>query len=156
MAGPEWTHLADLLVARRKELSRALDADWRFRRRFADAHDLDYRTVSDLEVGRRDNYEEMTYRRIERAYRLGNRSINAVLAGEEPVYEPIVATDEGIVSGPDEEKLLVEHVRVGEFEAHLTAAAEVAEAMTEEEREEARRRTIAKLRSLLDELGSGA
>ncbi|GIH70277.1 hypothetical protein [Sphaerimonospora thailandensis] len=152
MAGPEWTQLADLLIARRKELSRALDADWRFRRRFADAHNLDYRTVSDLEVGRRDNYEALTYRRIESAYRWETGSVEAVLGGGAPMPEPIVPTDEIGDVGPGGQRVLVEHVRVGEFEAHLTAAAEVAEAMSDEERDEARRRTIAKLRELLVDL----
>ncbi|MGI5485200.1 hypothetical protein [Microtetraspora malaysiensis] len=149
--GNEWTQLGDLLVARRKELSRALDADWRFRRRFADAHELDYRTVSDLEVGRRDNYEEMTYRRVERAYRWERGSIEEVLEGREPRPEPIAPIVE-TGAGPGGERLEIEHVKVGEFEAYLTAAADVAENMSEEERDEARRKTIETLRGLLKHL----
>lgn len=80
---PAWVRLGELLQARRKELSRANTdtASWRFRRHFVDAHLLDQRTIGDLERGARDNYDQRTLQRAERAYRLQPGAITAYIAG---------------------------------------------------------------------------
>lgn len=68
-----WTALGRLLVARRV----ALDPAWTNRRQFCEDNDLgrQYRTISDIETGRRDDYSAPILALIERAYRYETGSI---------------------------------------------------------------------------------
>lgn len=151
--GQQWQRLGDLLVARRIELSRTIDPDWRFRRRFADQHQLDYRTVSDLETGRRNNYETLTFRRIERAYRWEVGSIDQVLIGGDP--GPLRDVPVSPIPEMQGAELALEEVRIGEFTVHLGKLVEVASEMPSEELEEARRRTLETLRRVFGDLDKG-
>lgn len=66
-----WAALGRLLVARRV----ALDPSWANRRKFAADNNLGYRTISDIERGRRSDYSAPTLALIERAYRYETGSI---------------------------------------------------------------------------------
>lgn len=144
----EWERLADALKARRKELSRAINRDWRFRKRFVEEHQLDYRTTSDLEEGRRENYSEATFRRTERAYRWSRGSIASIRAGGEPTPIPEPSPgDEGVV--------VFERGSKGDRLELLVAAAEdVFARMGEEERAAAERDLIQLVTERLRELGA--
>ncbi|GAA3251229.1 hypothetical protein [Nonomuraea helvata] len=149
---PAWVRLGDLLQSRRKSLARAVNADWRFRRRFVDDHLLDYRTTSDLERGDRDNYDARTYARIERAYMLKEGAIESFLASETEALEeqPIVEVSESRAPLAGEE-LAVERVAVTQdFEVVLAAVRSQYEQMTDEERDAARRQMIEILNEIDD------
>ncbi|MFF3671717.1 hypothetical protein [Microtetraspora malaysiensis] len=144
---PRWVRLGDALKARRTELSRAVDADWRFRRRFVDAHHLDYRTTSDLEEHRRDNYTDATYRRVEAAYRWASGSIVAILEGGEPAALPLDAE-------PDEasrEQLTLQRLQEGDFDTVMAAATDALERMSEKDRARAAGEMIRILHDLIRE-----
>jgi hypothetical protein len=79
----DWTRLGELLVRRRIEL----DPRYVNRQLFSNERGVHYRTVSDIERHRRDNYEAVTIAAIEVAYALTPGSIGRVLAGGE--LEPL-------------------------------------------------------------------
>ena len=74
-----WRRLGDLLLARRVELGFPKRAA--FARHLGLSHD---RTLSDIELARRRNFDRTTLLFIERSYGWENGSIAAVLAGGEP------------------------------------------------------------------------
>ncbi|MEU9888638.1 hypothetical protein [Sphaerisporangium sp. NPDC051011] len=141
--GPKWVRLGDALKARRTELARAIDADWRFRRRFVDAHQLDYRTTSDLEEARRDNYGETTYRRTEAAYRWASGSIAAILQDGDATPLPL-----GSTAPKDSQEHTLQRVEDGDFEFFVAAATDALERMTEENRARAASEMLRILRDL--------
>src|SRR5690554_8042268 len=65
-ASERWQRLAELLAARRARLN----PEWADRTRFCADTDLSYRSLSDLENGRRDNYSPAWLAKVERAYQL--------------------------------------------------------------------------------------
>lgn len=78
-----WRRLGDLLLARRVELG------WRRRAPFARHLGLTHdRTLADIELARRRNFDRPTLLFIERAYGWGEGSIQRVLAGGEPTVTP--------------------------------------------------------------------
>jgi hypothetical protein len=78
-----WKRLGELLVRRRIEL----DPRYSNRQLFAAERGINYRTVSDVERGRRDNYEGGTVTALEVAYAVAPGSIGRALAGGE--LEPL-------------------------------------------------------------------
>lgn len=78
-----WKQLGEQLVRRRIEL----DPRYANRRLFADERGVNYRTVSDVERGRRDNYEDATITALEVAYAVKPGSVSHALAGGE--LEPL-------------------------------------------------------------------
>jgi hypothetical protein len=76
---PAWQRLGELLVRRRIEL----DTRYANRQKFTAERGVNYRTVSDIETGRRDNYEPRTFAELEVAYGLAPGSISRALAGGE-------------------------------------------------------------------------
>ena len=76
-----WQQLGERLISRRVELN----ARWTDRRSFCDDNGLgrQYRTISDIEKGRRDNYGTAILALVERAYRLQAGSIASYIAGGE-------------------------------------------------------------------------
>ena len=87
MPTANWKRLGELLVRRRIEL----DPRYSNRRLFADESGLNYRIVSDVERGRRDNYENQTIAAVEVAYRVLPGSVARVVAGGEPALQPVPA-----------------------------------------------------------------
>jgi len=75
-----WQRLAGELIDRRV----ALDSRFSNRRLFCQERGIDYRTVSDLENARRDNYGRQTLAKIERAYEWAPGSVRTILEGKEP------------------------------------------------------------------------
>lgn len=65
-ASERWQRLAELLAARRARLN----PEWADRTRFCSDTGLSYRSLSDLENGRRDNYSPAWLAKVERAYQL--------------------------------------------------------------------------------------
>jgi hypothetical protein len=86
-AASTWKRLGDLLVRRRIEL----DPAYANRQKFADAVRVNYRTIADIEKGRRDNYEAATIASVEVAYRLAGGSIARTVAGGS--LEPLSVTE---------------------------------------------------------------
>jgi hypothetical protein len=80
---PIWKHLGDLLTKRR------IDLDHRYanRRTFCTEMNVDYRVISDIEGGRRDNFSRPTIVQIETAYRLARGNIERIVQGGE--IEPL-------------------------------------------------------------------
>lgn len=76
-----WQRLAAKLTERRASLR----PEWADRTAFARDNQLSYRSLSDLETARRDNYKASWLTRIEHAYRWQPGSIQRVLAGAEPI-----------------------------------------------------------------------
>lgn len=72
-----WKRLGDLLVRRRIEM----DPRYSVRQLFAAERGINYRTVSDIERGRRDNYEDTTLTAVEVAYGVTPGSVAAALDG---------------------------------------------------------------------------
>lgn len=91
-------HLGSQLIRRRIEL----DPAYRNRRVFTDERGLDYRVVSDIETGRRSNFEGGTITALEVAYSIAPGSIRAAMAGSElrPISAPEGASERG---NPDSE-----------------------------------------------------
>lgn len=85
MPTANWKRLGGLLVRRRIEL----DPRYSNRQLFAAERGLNYRTVSDIERGRRDNYENGTITALEVAYRVTPGSVGRALAGGD--LEPLRA-----------------------------------------------------------------
>ena len=83
MPTAEWTRLGERLVRRRIEL----DPRYVNRQLFVDERGLNYRIVSDLERGRRDNYEDATITSAEVAYAIKPGGIRQFVAGGE--LEPL-------------------------------------------------------------------
>lgn len=79
MPTANWKRLGELLVRRRIEL----DPRYSNRQLFAAERGINYRTVSDVERGRRDNYEDGTITALEVAYGVKPGSIGQFLAGGE-------------------------------------------------------------------------
>lgn len=77
MPTDNWTGLGEMLVRRRIEL----DPRYSNRQTFADERGVSYRIVSDIERGRRGNYEPATIAALEVAYGLAAGSIGRALAG---------------------------------------------------------------------------
>lgn len=94
-----WERLGELLIARRVEL----DVQFRNRRAFAAAVDMEYRVLYDLERGRRTNFTTSTLRAVERAYGLAAGSVERTLAGGE--LEP---AGQQPTPGPVPERTVVE------------------------------------------------
>lgn len=82
-----WKKLGTQLVRRRIELNPA----YHNRQTFVTERRLNYRTVSDIENGRRDNYEPQTISAIEVAYAVAPGSVRAAIAGGE--LEPLAAPE---------------------------------------------------------------
>lgn len=76
--GEEWTRLGRLVRERRLQLGHTSVGA------FADASGLSRRTINDVEVGKRSNYDQVTIRQIEYALGWNDGSISSVLAGGEP------------------------------------------------------------------------
>lgn len=72
---PAWKHLGALLTRRRVEL----DPRYTNRRVFCEEKEIDYRVISDIEGGRRDNYSGVMITAIEVAYQLTPGSIDEIL-----------------------------------------------------------------------------
>lgn len=89
MPGANWKRLGEMLVRRRIEL----DPRYANRQTFAKQTGVNYRTISDVERGRRDNYEDATLTALEVAYAVKPGSIGRALAdGElEPLPGPRAA-----------------------------------------------------------------
>lgn len=85
MPTANWKRLGELLVRRRIEL----DPRYSNRQLFASERGLNYRTVSDIERGRRDNYEDATVTSVEVAYGVAAGSVARALGGGE--LEPLAA-----------------------------------------------------------------
>lgn len=77
MPTDNWKRLGELLVRRRIEL----DPRYSVRQLFAAERGINYRTVSDIERGRRDNYEDGTLAAVEVAYGVTRGSVAAALNG---------------------------------------------------------------------------
>lgn len=93
-ATPDWKRLGEQLMRRRIET----DPRYSNRQLFTDERGLNYRTVSDIENGRRDNYEDQTLAAIEIAYRLAPGSIRRSLASG--ALEPLSAAPLSAVPSP--------------------------------------------------------
>lgn len=97
-----WQRLGELLLARRVELG------WRRRAPFARHLGLTHdRTLADIELARRKNFDQATLLFLERGYGWEPNSIKAVLAGGEPTVTepnpgPQVQVDQPSVRGDDE------------------------------------------------------
>ncbi|MCP3017253.1 hypothetical protein NGM33_28380, partial [Nocardiopsis dassonvillei] len=76
-----WQRLAAKLTERRASLR----PDWSERTTFAQDTGLKYRSISDLETGRRANYKPSWLTKVELAYQWQPGSIQRVLDGQEPV-----------------------------------------------------------------------
>jgi hypothetical protein len=74
-----WVRLGKLLVRQRIEL----DPRYVNRQLFANERCIGYRTVGDIERGRRSNYEEATIAAVETAYAVTPGSVAGALAGGE-------------------------------------------------------------------------
>lgn len=70
-----WEHLGKLLAERRAELS----PRYRNRRLFADETGLNWRTIHDVELAKRDNFKSGTMRAFESAYGLVAGSLDRTL-----------------------------------------------------------------------------
>ncbi|WP_344897584.1 hypothetical protein, partial [Nonomuraea antimicrobica] len=150
--GPEWVRLGDALKARRIELARTVDANWRYRNRFVATHQLDSRTTADLEEARRGNYSDTTIRRTEQAYRWRQGSIAAVLAEGDPMPVPEDFSDSEALGG---ERLTTQRVRVSENLEHMmVAAADALADMSEEERARAEAEMIRVMKKTLRQMGA--
>ncbi len=68
-----------------------LDPRYTNRRTFTRDRGIDYRIASDMEAGRRGNYEAATLAAAELAYRLAPGSLATALAGGELEFEPVAA-----------------------------------------------------------------
>lgn len=77
MPDANWKRLGEQLVRRRIEL----DPRYSNRQLFAAERGVNYRVVSDVERGRRDNYEDGTVTALEVAYAVAPGSIGRALAG---------------------------------------------------------------------------
>lgn len=75
-----WQRLAAKLTERRATLR----PEWSERTTFARDTGLSYRSISDLETARRDNYKASWLVKVEKAYEWEPGSIQSVLAGGEP------------------------------------------------------------------------
>lgn len=151
--GPEWVRLGDLLKARRTELSRALNARWRYRKNFVEDHPhlLTQRTTSNLELARHDNYEDTTLIRVEHAYQLGPGSIHAVLDDKEPTLLPIeVATE----VGADGKELSIQRTVTDRFDQTSAVVKQALAEMSDEDRAEAESRLEEIMRAALREMGA--
>lgn len=87
-----WAALGRLLMARRVQL----DPAWTNRKLFAEDNQLSrqYRTISDIETGRRDDYSAPILALIERAYRYETGSIARYLQNDgDPKF--LVESDRG-------------------------------------------------------------
>lgn len=150
--GPEWVRVGDLLKARRTELARTVDPDWRYRKRFVVANQLDARTTSDIEEGRRDNYTKISLQRIERAYRWRLGSIARALDGGDPTPIPI---ELGQAAGAGGELLAIQQIQIGEeLQQTLAAAADALNRMSEEERAAAEQEMVRLMREALHRHGA--
>lgn len=84
MPDPVWARLAQLLAERRSSLR----PEWAERTQFARDVGLSYRSLSDLENARRDNYKPSWLARIEELYRLEPGAVQRLLSGETDELEP--------------------------------------------------------------------
>lgn len=79
-----------------------MDSRYRNRRTFTTERAVEYRIVNDIELGRRDNYEQATLTSLEVAYDLPSGAIARLLAGGDPVplqpASPVLA----LQGGPDD------------------------------------------------------
>jgi hypothetical protein len=107
----EWKRLGELLVRQRIEL----DPRYSNRQLFASERGLNYRTVSDIERGRRDNYEDATITAVEVAYHVAPGSVAAVtgkggdldpLPAPRTALHPVRASAPGVTAQPPAEEIL--------------------------------------------------
>ncbi|KOX10197.1 hypothetical protein [Nocardiopsis sp. NRRL B-16309] len=75
-----WQRLAEKLTERRATLR----PEWSERTTFARDTGLSYRSLSDLETARRDNYKTSWLAKVEKAYQWEPGSIQRILVGETP------------------------------------------------------------------------
>jgi hypothetical protein len=108
----QWKRLGELLVRRRIEL----DPAYRNRQTFVTARGLNYRTVSDIESGRRDNYGPQTIVALEVAYAVTPGAVRAALAGGDLEPLPGPAPRLAPVPGP----LTAEHFADTLSDAEIT------------------------------------
>lgn len=151
--GPEWVRLGDLLKARRTELSRVVNARWRYRKNFVEDHPhlLTQRTTSNLEEARRDNYEDTTLLRAEHAYQWKPGSILAALEGREPVPLPIeVFTD----TGAGGEELSIQRTVTDQFDQTSAVVKRALAEMSDEDRARAESKLDEIMRAALREMGA--
>jgi hypothetical protein len=78
-----WQRLAEKLIERRV----AIDPRYSNRRLFCDERGIDYRTVSDLERARRDNYGRPMLAKVEVAYKWAAGSVRQILEGGDPTLQ---------------------------------------------------------------------
>ena len=76
-----WQRLATKLIERRASLR----PDWSERTIFARDTGLSYRSISDLETARRDNYKPSWLVKVEGAYQWGPGSIQRILSGGDAI-----------------------------------------------------------------------
>lgn len=81
-------------------MRRRIEVDPRYSNRqlFADERGVNYRTISDIERGRRDNYEDATIASLEVAYAVRPGSIRRAVAGGE--LEPVPSPLRSVASAP--------------------------------------------------------
>ncbi|MEV4158980.1 hypothetical protein [Nonomuraea dietziae] len=131
----DWERLGERLQARRKDLARAIDASWRYRKHFVDAHLLDQRTIGDLERGARSNYDPKTIQRAERAYRLRSGAIEGFLRGGGLAVEPL---GEASQEEPNAESLTQALEEAQAMQRQMLAEIDALDGVPEEQREQMR------------------
>lgn len=156
--GPEWVRLGDLLKARRTELSRVVNARWRYRKNFVEDHPhlLTQRTTSNLEEARRDNYEDTTLLRAEHAYQWKPGSIQAALEGREPVPLPVEVLAGAGAGGEDAggEELSIQHTVTDQFDQTSAVVKRALAEMSDEDRAKAESKLDEIMRAVLREMGA--
>jgi hypothetical protein len=93
-ASPAWERLGEQLVRRRIEV----DPRYSNRQLFADERGVNYRSISDIERGRRDNYEDATIASLEVAYAVRPGSIRRAVDGGD--LEPLQAAPARLRAAP--------------------------------------------------------
>jgi hypothetical protein len=101
----DWKRVGEKLTQRRVEL----DPRYRNRQTFITERGINYRTVSDIERGRRGNYEAATIASVEVAYKVTPGSVGHVLAGGELEPQPVTTSAaEALINGePDDEAFVL-------------------------------------------------
>ncbi len=131
---PEWTRLAEHVVARRVQLG------YRKRPAFTDASGISTRILGDIETARRNSYDPTTIAKLEQALKWATGSVNSILAGAEPTALD-TALPTGMASQPttalekvmradnltDEQKKKIVTLLIGEREAFDRRIAEQAD-----------------------------
>jgi hypothetical protein len=120
-------HLGRLLAARRVEIS----TRYRNRRTFAADTGLNWRTLYDIETGRRDNFRDETLRAFEAAYQLAPGSLDRAFAsgGLEPqpppspvLLPPGLGGDGDVSPGTETDRAFINAVRLLAAQDHKDPA----------------------------------